>query len=144
MVMVTASALTGSPLAESGSNGARKGMIPSFEIACRSLGAPVSDCSPAPIVERREPISTTLGWGQAMLPTTRLPPMLSPNLNLRKVMKKDVGECLKLRLATVFVSFPAYFLSSFLPYKVSRRQKNAGRKVFQFFTGKKILRRLLL
>ena len=33
------------------------------------------------MVERSEPTSTTLGCGHAMLPTTRLPPMLSPNLD---------------------------------------------------------------
>jgi len=47
----------------------------------RSRGAPVKDWSPAPMVERSAPISTTLGWGQAMLPTTKLPPMLWPNLD---------------------------------------------------------------
>ena len=39
------------------------------------------DWRPAPMVERSEPTSTTLGCGHAMLPTTRLPPMLSPNLD---------------------------------------------------------------
>ena len=80
MVIVIPNALTGSPLADWTWNGAKKGMMPSLLIAWSNLGAPVSDCNPAPIVDRRAPISTTLGWGQAMLPTTRLPPILSPNL----------------------------------------------------------------
>ena len=60
-------------------------MIPSLEMACRSLGAPVRDWRPAPMVESREPTSTTLGWGQAMLPTTKDPPILSPNLEKERV-----------------------------------------------------------
>ena len=58
---VIPSARTGSPLPDKVSKGFRKGIIWSLEIACRSLGAPVKDCSPAPIVDRRDPISTTLG-----------------------------------------------------------------------------------
>ena len=50
----------------------------------RSLGAPVSDCKPAPKVERMEPISMTLGWGQATFPMTKLPPMLCPNLRRKE------------------------------------------------------------
>ena len=83
MQHVRNSARTGSPLAEVILKGSRKGMIPSFEIAWRRRGAPVKDGSPAPIVDKSEPISTTFGCGQAMFPTTKLPPILSPNLKLK-------------------------------------------------------------
>ena len=83
MQHVRNSARTGSPLADVVLKGSRNGMIPSFEIAWRSRGAPVSDWRPAPIVDKSEPISTTFGCGQAMFPTTKLPPMLSPNLKVK-------------------------------------------------------------
>ena len=87
MVMVIPRALTGSPLELTAWKGARKGMMLSLEMAWSSLGAPVRDWSPAPMVESREPTSTTLGWGHAMLPTTREPPILSPNLDRTKKKK---------------------------------------------------------
>ena len=80
MQHVRKSARTGSPLADVILKGSRNGIIPSLDIAWRSRGAPVNDWSPAPIVDKSEPISTTFGCGQAMFPTTKLPPMLSPNL----------------------------------------------------------------
>lgn len=80
MVTVSPKALTGSPLADWMRNGARNGIIPSVAMAWSSLGAPVNDWSPAPMVDNKEPISTTFGCGQAMLATTKLPPILSPNL----------------------------------------------------------------
>ena len=60
--------------------GFRKGIVSSLAMDWRSLGAPVRDCKPAPKVERMEPISMTLGCGQATFPMTKLPPMLCPNL----------------------------------------------------------------
>ena len=87
MTKVMAKARTGSPLPERVSNGLRKGIIWSLEMAWRRRGAPVKDWSPAPMVESKDPISTTLGWGQAMLPTTRLPPILSPNLQSNQTCK---------------------------------------------------------
>lgn len=92
MARVTPKALTGSPPLESVSKGLRNGIIWSLEMAWRSLGAPVKDCKPAPHVERSDPISTTFGWGQAMLPTTKLPPMLSPNLQRRKSLIKNAHD----------------------------------------------------
>lgn len=56
---VNIKALVGSPLLEETANGAKKGIIPSFAIACSNLGAPVSDCKPAPNVDNTEPIRIT-------------------------------------------------------------------------------------
>ena len=109
MVTVSPRARTGSPRDESCWKGDRKGMIPSLEMACRSLGAPVRDWRPAPMVESREPTSTTFGWGQAMLPTTRDPPILSPNLKRREYIfefhraKSGNGESTKFRTEAVLV-----------------------------------------
>lgn len=55
-------------------------MMLSFAMACSSRGAPVSDCRPAPHVEKKEPITMTQGDGHARVPTTRLPLTESPNL----------------------------------------------------------------
>ena len=41
--------------------GFRKGIVSSFAMDWSSLGAPVRDWSPAPTVERIEPISMTFG-----------------------------------------------------------------------------------
>ena len=68
-------------LLDSTLSGFRKGMVSSLAMDWSSLGAPVSDWRPAPKVERKEPTSMTLGCGTAMLPSTRLPPRLCPNLS---------------------------------------------------------------
>lgn len=54
--------------------------MPSLEMACRRRGAPVRLCSPAPHVEKKEPITMTHGDGHARVPTTRFPLTASPNL----------------------------------------------------------------
>lgn len=41
---------------------------------------PVRDCSPAPTVDKNEPMITTKGWGHAKSATAKPPPTLSPNL----------------------------------------------------------------
>lgn len=41
---------------------------------------PVRDCSPAPTVDKNEPMITTKGWGHARSATAKPPPTLSPNL----------------------------------------------------------------
>jgi hypothetical protein len=58
----------------------RKGTIPSREMACSRRGAPVRLWSPAPQVEKKDPMTMTQGDGQASVPTTRLPFTASPNL----------------------------------------------------------------
>lgn len=58
----------------------RKGTMPSREMACSRRGAPVRLCSPAPQVEKKDPMTITQGDGQASVPTTRLPFTASPNL----------------------------------------------------------------
>ena len=68
-------------LLDSTLSGFRKGMVSSLAMDWSSLGAPVRDWRPAPKVERKEPTSMTLGCGTAMLPSTRLPPRLCPNLS---------------------------------------------------------------
>lgn len=47
-------------------------MMLSLAMACRRRGAPVSDCSPAPTVEKNEPITMTHGEGHESVPTTRV------------------------------------------------------------------------
>lgn len=54
--------------------------MPSLEMAWSRRGAPVRLCSPAPQVEKKEPMTMTQGEGQAKVPTTRLPFTASPNL----------------------------------------------------------------
>lgn len=54
--------------------------MPSREMACSRRGAPVRLCSPAPQVEKKDPMTMTQGEGQASVPTTRLPLTASPNL----------------------------------------------------------------
>lgn len=58
----------------------RKGMMLSLAMACSSRGAPVSDCSPAPHVEKKEPMTMTHDDGHDNVPTTRFPFTESPNL----------------------------------------------------------------
>lgn len=58
----------------------RKGTMPSREMACSRRGAPVRLWSPAPQVEKKEPMTMTQGEGQASVPTTKLPFTASPNL----------------------------------------------------------------
>lgn len=58
----------------------RKGMMLSLAMAWSSRGAPVSDWSPAPHVEKKEPITMTHGDGHDSVPTTRFPFTESPNL----------------------------------------------------------------
>lgn len=60
----------------------RKGMMLSLAIACRSRGAPVRDCRPAPIVEKNEPMTMTHGDGQESVPTTKFFLTASPNLQV--------------------------------------------------------------
>lgn len=55
-------------------------MMLSFAIACKRRGAPVNDWSPAPTVEKNEPITMTQGEGQESVPTTRFLLTASPNL----------------------------------------------------------------
>lgn len=74
----------------------RKGMMLSLAMACRSRGAPVSDCSPAPHVEKKEPITMTQGVGQARVPTTRFPLTESPNLwesRVKAMIGVEEKEC---------------------------------------------------
>lgn len=52
----------------------------SLAMACNSRGAPVRLCSPAPHVEKKEPMTITQGDGQDSDPTTRVPFTVSPNL----------------------------------------------------------------
>lgn len=60
----------------------RNGIILSLAIACRSRGAPVRDCKPAPTVEKNEPMTITHGDGQESVPTTRFFLTASPNLQV--------------------------------------------------------------
>lgn len=55
-------------------------MMLSLAIACRSRGAPVRDCRPAPTVEKNEPMTITHGDGHERVPTTRFLLTASPNL----------------------------------------------------------------
>lgn len=55
----------------------RKGMMLSLAMACNRRGAPVRLCSPAPQVEKKEPMTMTQGEGQANVPTTRF--LLTPS-----------------------------------------------------------------
>lgn len=61
----------------------RKGMMLSLAIAWRSRGAPVSDCRPAPTVEKKEPMTITHGDGQERVPTTNVFLTASPNLQVQ-------------------------------------------------------------
>lgn len=54
--------------------------MPSLAMACMRRGAPVRLCSPAPQVEKKEPITITHGDGQANVPITKFPWTPSPNL----------------------------------------------------------------
>lgn len=58
----------------------RAGTMPSLAMAWRRRGAPVKLCSPAPQVEKKEPITITHGDGQANVPITKFPWTPSPNL----------------------------------------------------------------
>lgn len=55
-------------------------MMLSLAMACSSRGAPVRLCSPAPQVEKKEPMTMTQGEGQESVPTTRFLCTASPNL----------------------------------------------------------------
>ena len=57
-------------------------MMLSLAMACRSRGAPVRDCRPAPTVEKKEPMTMTHGDGQERVPTTKLFLTASPNLQV--------------------------------------------------------------
>lgn len=80
IMTVKSRARVGSPRFEDTANGARNGMTSSLAMACSRRGAPVRLCSPAPSVDRNEPIRITHSLGHAMLATTSLPPMEAPNL----------------------------------------------------------------
>lgn len=67
-------------------------MIPSCAMACRSLGAPVRLCSPAPQHEKKEPITITHGEGHARVPTTGLPFTERPNL-FRHEFHMNAKQC---------------------------------------------------
>lgn len=66
--------------------------MPSREMAWSSRGAPVRLCSPAPQVEKKEPMTMTQGEGQARVPTTRLPFTASPNLERDREGTETLGE----------------------------------------------------
>lgn len=55
-------------------------MMPSRAMACSSRGAPVRLWSPAPQLEKKEPITMTQGEGQARIPMTGLLLTEKPNL----------------------------------------------------------------
>ena len=57
--MVKSKALVGSPRFDDLANGAKNGIISSRAMACKSLGAPVKLCRPAPSVDKNEPIKIT-------------------------------------------------------------------------------------
>lgn len=57
-------------------------MMLSLAIACKSRGAPVRDCRPAPTVEKKEPMTITHGDGQERVPTTKFFLTASPNLQV--------------------------------------------------------------
>ena len=73
-------AQVGSPILDPLANTPRNGMRLSLAIACRRRGAPVRLCSPAPTVDRKEPMRTTHSDGQHISAASSLPPMLSPYL----------------------------------------------------------------
>lgn len=70
----------------------RKGTMPSREMAWSRRGAPVRLCSPAPQVEKKDPMTMTQGDGQARVPTTRLPFTASPNLGRDSKGSEIMGE----------------------------------------------------
>lgn len=100
--MVRIRARVGSPRLDDTANGWMNGMMPSFAMACRGFliycqvngcdydcvliptwsrrGAPVKLWSPAPSVDRNDPIKITHSFGHAMFATTSLPPIDWPNL----------------------------------------------------------------
>lgn len=68
----------------------------SLAMACSSRGAPVRLCSPAPHVEKNDPMTMTQGEGHESVPTTRFPLTASPNLgkegNKRVETRKPVPQ----------------------------------------------------
>lgn len=72
----------------------RAGTMPSLAMACIRRGAPVRLWSPAPQVEKKEPITITHGDGQANVPMTKFPCTPSPNL------KKEINNTLKHQTVT--------------------------------------------
>lgn len=63
----------------------KKGTMPSRAMACRSRGAPVRLCRPAPQQEKKEPITMTQGEGHDRVPITRFPFTESPNLEQKNI-----------------------------------------------------------
>lgn len=63
----------------------------SFAMACRRRGAPVRDWSPAPTVEKNEPITMTQGEGQDRVPTTKFFLTASPNLKKKHMQVSTWG-----------------------------------------------------
>lgn len=59
MQIVRSKALVGSPLFDETEKGCKNGMMPSLAIACSNLGAPVKLWSPAPNVDKKDPIRMT-------------------------------------------------------------------------------------
>lgn len=74
------SALVGSPRFDDTANGAKNGITSSLAMACKSRGAPVKLCRPAPSVDKNEPTKMTHSLGHAMFATTNRPPIDAPNL----------------------------------------------------------------
>lgn len=77
-------ARVGSPRFDETANGARNGITSSLAIACNNRGAPVKLCSPAPNVDRNDPINITHSFGHAIFATTNFPPIDAPNLRKGK------------------------------------------------------------
>ena len=86
IIMVANKLQLGSPFALPLANGFKIGMTLSLAMACRSLGAPVSDWRPAPIEDMHEPMIMIHGVGHVTWAMTR--PWLSeePNLSRRSTL----------------------------------------------------------
>lgn len=82
MKTVNINALVGSPRLDDTANGLKNGIVSSLAMACSKRGAPVKLCSPAPNVDKNDPIKITHSFGHAMLATTNLPPIDAPNLQM--------------------------------------------------------------
>lgn len=89
MKVVSSKAVVGSPVADPLAKIDKNGMSPSLAMAWRRRGAPVKLCSPAPTVDRNEPISTTHSVGKAISAANRPPSILSPNLRERRPKKEN-------------------------------------------------------
>lgn len=88
MASVMKRAGTGSPRESIALKELRNGIIPSLEMAWRSLGAEVKDWRAAPMVEKRAPQTTSTGYGQAIRVTPSWPPAQAPNLSREKTFEK--------------------------------------------------------